>query len=157
MKKRLFLLFVNVLLLAGCGGGNSSLNTFDNTELKKEMEELAFQPKLPTKTPFEVTGTDVRHPPSSDDIIIVDFISSGEKNNHMGLMVANGKNVESSNLDFEDVEIEDNTGKYAVNDADAMILKWTEDGVSYSLTFFGKQSEKEVTKEELIETAVSFE
>jgi hypothetical protein len=60
-------------------------------------------------------------------------------------------------LDLEDVEIGGITGKYAVNDADAMILKWTEDGVSYGLTFFGKQSEKEISKEELIETGVSFE
>ncbi|WP_409253319.1 DUF4367 domain-containing protein [Bacillus sp. SCS-153A] len=157
MKKILFLLLLNVLLLAACGSVNSSLKNFDNTELKKEMEELAFQPKLPTKTPFEVTETDFRHPPSSDDIIMVDFMSFGDSNNHMSLMVVNGKNVESSNMDFEDVEVGDTTGKYAVNDADAMILKWTEDGISYDLTFFGKQSEKEVTKEELIETAESFE
>ncbi|EDL66608.1 DUF4367 domain-containing protein [Bacillus sp. SG-1] len=159
--KKLFVLVV-VFLLAACGGigGSSNLETFDNSKLKEELKEGAFQPRLPTNTPFKVTDTQVIHPPNQDTRLMIDFMSYGDNEkikNTMGLVAVNGKNVESSMLEFEEVEIGEITGQYAVNGAEAMILKWSEDGISYSLTYYGKQSEKEVKKEELIDTAESFE
>ena len=92
MKKILFLLFVNMLLITGCVSDTSGLKPFDKElELKEQMKELTFQPKLPTKIPFKVTGTDLRHPPSTKDIMVIDFISSDEKKNQLSLLIANEK------------------------------------------------------------------
>jgi hypothetical protein len=156
--KKLFV-FVVIFFLAACGnsGTSSNLEDFDNSNLKEELSAKAFQPKLPTKTPFEVTDAQVSNAPNQDTVLTIDFTNSGESSNYMGLMAVNGKNVESSKMEFEEVKIGDIKGKYAVNNAGTMILKWTENGISYDLTYFGKQSEKEITKEELIKTAESFE
>ncbi|WP_409250643.1 DUF4367 domain-containing protein [Bacillus sp. SCS-153A] len=159
---RNLLVFVGILFLAACGNivDSSGLEDFDNSSLKQELKEKPFQPQLPTKTPFKVSDTQVIHLPNQDTVLMIDFMSYRDNErikNTMGLMVVNGKNVESSNMEFEDVKIGDIKGKYAVNSADAMILKWTKDGISYDLTYFGKQSEKEITKADLIKTAESFE
>jgi hypothetical protein len=155
--KKLFV-FVVFLFLAACGnsGDSSSLESFDNSNLKEELNREAFQPMLPTKTPFEVIDAQVSHPPNQDNVLMIDFMSSG-KSNHMGLMVVVGKNIESSLMGFEEVKIGDLKGKYAVKDTEAKILKWTEDGISYDLTYFEKQSKEDITKKELIKMAESFE
>lgn len=159
--KKLFVLF-SILFLAACGssGASNNLEDFDNSRLKEELKEVAFQPQLPTNTPFKVTETQVNHPPNQDTVLMIDFMSYGDDDkikNTMSLMAVNGENIDDAIMEFEEVEIGDITGLYAVNDAEAMILKWEEAGISYTLTFYGKQSEKEITKEDLIDTAASFE
>ncbi|WP_456270970.1 DUF4367 domain-containing protein [Bacillus sp. AK031] len=156
MKKVLFMLTITILILFGCSSSNSTLHNFDTSQLEKEMDTLSFQPKLPTKIPFEETNAQFSQPPSSENIITIDFMSTGESTNHLGLMIVNGKSVESSDLEFEEVTIGNNKGKYAVNNAGAMIVKWTDNNISYDLGYYGQQSDKEITKEELIETAESF-
>jgi hypothetical protein len=159
--KKLFVFFA-IMFLAACGnsGASNGLEDFDNSSLKEELKEEAFEPQLPTNTPFKVTDTEVTHPPNQDSVLMIDFTSYGDDDkikNTMSLMAVNGKNIDDAIMEFEDVEIGAITGQYAVNDAEAMILKWEEGGISYNLAFYGKQSEQDVTKEELIKTAESFE
>ncbi|MEI5909642.1 DUF4367 domain-containing protein [Bacillus spongiae] len=161
MKKTF--VFLTVLFLTACAnfGAFSSLEDFDNSSLKEELKGMAFQPKLPTITPFKVTDTQVIYDENQDNLMVIDFMSLDESdnrvNNRMSLEAFNGGNIEERNMRREEVEIGEITGRYKVNDAEAMILEWDKDGIYYSLIFYGKQSEKEVTKEELIKTAESFE
>ncbi|EDL66620.1 hypothetical protein [Bacillus sp. SG-1] len=158
MKRFLFLFLTLSLMLAACSSGASgSLESFDASDLRSDLEEMSFQPQLPTLVPFEVTDTDLRKPPSSENALMVDFLSSDQSSNQLSLMAVNGENVESSEMVFEEVEIDDITGQYAVNDEDVMILKWSENGISYNLTYYGEETDHKVTKEELIQTAASFE
>ncbi|WP_064092927.1 hypothetical protein [Rossellomorea aquimaris] len=158
MKKIIILLLTIPLLLLGCSSGTqSTLVDFDHAQLKKQIEVQGFQPKLPAKMPFEGAKAEFSPPPNQQDVLIFDFFSHGEENkNHLGFMIVNGKNS-SSDMEFEDVSIGDIKGKYAVNNGDAQILRWKDGDIEYSLTYYGKQSDKEVSKGELIETAKSFE
>ena len=158
MKKLIVVLLTIPLFLIGCSGGTqSTLADFDHTQLKKQIEDQGFQPKLPAKMPFEGAKAEFSPPPNQQEVLIFDFFSHGEENNnHLGLMIVNGKKG-SSNMEFEDVSIGDLKGKYAVNNAEAQTLRWKDGEIEYSLTYYGKQSDKEVSKEELIETAKSFE
>lgn len=161
MKKVMML--IAIIFLAGCGssGDSSGLEDFDHSSLKEKLKEEAFQPQLPTETPFEVTDTQVTHPPNQDTVLMIDFMSyrdDGKIKNTMSLMAVNAKSVDDAILKFEEVTIGDITGQYVVNNAGAMILKWTKDGIAYNLTCYsGEISEEDVTKEELIQTAESFE
>ncbi len=71
-------------------------------------------------------------------------------------MTINGGTVQSD-MEFEVVKIGGKKGKYAVNDSRVMMLNWTENDIHYRLAYYGQQSEKEITKKDLIETAMSFE
>ncbi|MBM7602428.1 DUF4367 domain-containing protein [Metabacillus litoralis] len=161
MKKIGFMLLPILLLVIGCSGG-TSLTEFDNTKLKEELNDQAFQPKLPTKLPFEVEEAAFTTPPQEQqpsNILSFDFFGSGDENgkgNHLSLMAVNGGKVES-NIEYEDVKIGDLNGSYEVNDEEEMILNWSENDIHYRLTFYVQQSDNELTKEELIETAKSFE
>lgn len=161
MKKIVFMFLLLLLLLIGCSGG-TSLTEFDHTKLKEEINDQAFQPKLPTKLPFEIEEAVFTPPPKEQqpsNILSFDFFGSGDedgKGNHLSLIAVNGGKVES-NKEYEDVKIGDLKGSYAVKDEEEMILNWSENDIHYRLTFYVQQSENEVTKEELIETAKAFE
>lgn len=161
MKKILVMLLPILLLVLGCSAG-TSLTEFDNTKLKEEINDQAFQPELPTKLPFEIEEAVFTIPPQEQqpsNILSFDFFGSEDENgkgNHLSLMAVNGGKVES-NIEYEDVKIGDLKGNYAVNDEEEMILNWSENDIHYRLTFYVQQSENEVTKDDLIETAKSFE
>jgi hypothetical protein len=157
MRKFFVILITLSLLLLGCNSTNSTaLTEFDNSQLKEKIKDAKFQPKLPTKLPFEVSNAEFNPPPNSGDTLIFDFTSEGEdNNNHLGLKIVKGKIISTDNKG-EKVEIGDNDGRYAENDADTQTLTWQEEEISYSLTYFGNQSDKEISKEELIKTAESF-
>jgi predicted CopG family antitoxin len=65
--------------------------------------------------------------------------------------------VGHSDMKFEKVEIGDLKGQYSVNDVKTKILRWKENDLEYSLIYYGHQSDKELSKEDLIETAKAFE
>lgn len=158
MRKLFIILITLSVFLIGCNSTNStSLPEFENSTLKEKIKDAEFQPKLPTKLPFDASKAEFNPPPNSDDTLIFDFTSEGEdKNNHLGLKVVKGKKISRDNKG-EEVEIGDNSGFYAENDADTQTLTWQEEEISYTLTYFGNQSYKEISKEELIKTAESFQ
>ena len=157
MRRLFFLLLAIPLMLLGCSSGSDvTLHSFDNSVLKEQTKEQSFQPELPTKVPFKVTDAQFSPPPKQDTVLTFDFYSQGESNNHLSLMVVKGK-IASTEREFEEVEIGDEKGGYAVNGAGAQILKWSKGDVDYALTYFAKQSDDQISKEQLIETAKSFE
>ncbi|MFC4557286.1 DUF4367 domain-containing protein [Virgibacillus kekensis] len=157
MKKVVYLLITVGLLLVGCGEETNGekgtdLVAFDNSDLKSQLEDEPFQPKLPTELPFEVESARVSTDPVNERILTIDFFS---KENHLSLMATKGMKG-SSNLEFEEVEIGNIQGKYANSDQ-VKTIKWSEDDIQYRFSFLGKQSKEKVTKEELIAVAESFE
>ncbi|PGY12642.1 DUF4367 domain-containing protein [Bacillus sp. AFS031507] len=156
-KKFLFLLAFVPLLLMGCTASGSNLYEFDHSKLKEQVKDQEFQPELPSKLPLENMKASFSPIPDQADVQTFDFFTNGKGNkNHLELLVVN-KKASSSNLKFEEVEIGDLNGQYAVNDEKAQILRWKENNLEYTLTYYGQQSDKELSKEDLIETAKSFE
>jgi hypothetical protein len=159
MRRPIFWLLVISVLLMSCsnadGGNDSSLHDFDNSDLREQLNQQDFKPKLPSKTPIEVKDAQFDPPIAGHEIVTFDLYGEGS---HMGLMMVRGKEVSNrSDNEYEEVEIGDVKGEYGVDDAGVMHLDWTDDRIHYRLTYYGEQSEKEITKEELIETAESFE
>ena len=101
MKKILVMLLPILLLVLGCSAG-TSLTEFDNTKLKEEINDQAFQPELPTKLPFEIEEAVFTIPPQEQqpsNILSFDFFGSEDENgkgNHLSLMAVNGGKFESN-------------------------------------------------------------
>jgi ABC-type glycerol-3-phosphate transport system substrate-binding protein len=157
MTKKLLVLLAFVLLMcAGCNANGSNLYKFDPSTLKGQVKDHEIQPKLPTKLPLENVEASLSSPPDQGDVLTFYFFTTGEgKNNHLELLVVKNK-ASHSNIKFEEVEIGDLKGHYAVNEDKAQILRWKEKDLEYSLIYYGQQSDKELSKEDLIETAKAF-
>ncbi|MGP4081110.1 DUF4367 domain-containing protein [Pseudalkalibacillus sp. R45] len=161
MKKWLSMVSMLVLILAGCNS-SGSLYDYDNTKLKEELEERDFQPRVPTKLPFDEGQADLN--PSielgegqDDTVIMIDFTSSGEADrNLLGLEIVKDVEVDSD-MEYETVDIGELKGQFADNEAGNMVLNWKEGNINYTLSYYKEQSDTEITKEHLIETAKSFE
>ncbi|WP_221567891.1 DUF4367 domain-containing protein [Alkalihalobacillus sp. TS-13] len=126
MKKWLSMVFIVVLILAGCSS-DGSLYDYDNTKLKEELEERAFQPKVPTKLPFGEGQADLNPPielgeGKDDTVIMIDFTSSEEGNrNLMGLEIVNDLDVHPD-MEYETVDIGELKGQFAENETGNMVL-----------------------------------
>ncbi|MCA1054817.1 DUF4367 domain-containing protein [Rossellomorea aquimaris] len=156
MKRILFLLLSLPLFLMGCNQGSSNLEEYNQSELKEKISEQLLQPKLPAKLPFELAESSFDAGPSGNEStkIIIDFY--GEKNEHLGL-VASSKVSLSSDLEKESVDIGEIKGKYAENENGVKYLMWKEGKINYTLQYFSQASETKIEKQELIDTAKSFE
>ncbi len=155
------MVFVVLLVLAGCST-SGNLYDYDDTKLKEGLEERAFQPRVPTKLPFDDGQADLNPPielgeGQDDTVIMIDFTSSGEGNrNLMGLEIVKDIDVHSD-MEYETVDIGELKGQFAETEAGNMVLNWKEDNMNYTLSYYKEQSDTEITKEDLIETAKSFE
>jgi hypothetical protein len=152
--KRLFVLFV-ILFLGACGnsGTSSSLEDFDNSNLKEELKEEAFQSELPTKMPFEVKEATFTPTPGEQREVMQTFQFDGVDGQFMDLKTNSGEVHFSGTDNEEQVEIGDNEGTFGKTENGSLSLHWKDGDLTYHLMANGD----EVTKEELIETATSFE
>ncbi|MFD1020981.1 DUF4367 domain-containing protein [Thalassobacillus hwangdonensis] len=156
MKKLIFMVISISVIFTGCVGDDVALHKFDNENLLNQLENESFQPKLPTKLPFKASHAQFTRPPNQTNLISIDIFSDDEKSDHLSMMVVKGDMESVSQSGFEQVEIGNIQGYYVKNQAGAMLLYWTDNSIDYQMTYFSPQSESEVTKEELIETAESF-
>jgi hypothetical protein len=150
-----FLIFVLILFLAACGnsGASSNLEDFDNLSLKEDLQEEAFQSELPTKMPFDVEGATFTPTPGDQREIIQSFQFHGVDDEFMDLQTYSGEAHFSGTDNDEQVEIGDNEGTFGEYENGSFGLRWKDGDLTYRLMAKGD----EVTKEELIETAESFE
>ena len=156
MKKKLLILLPIILLLfAGCSSNGSNLYEFDNSILKEQVKDNGFQPKLPTKLPFENVKASFDSLPDQTDIKTFEFFSSRKgNNNHLGLLVVKGKEGQS-NSKFEEVKIGERKGQYFVS-KEEQTLRWKDRDLEYTLIYYTEQSNMKLSKADLIETAKSF-
>ena len=154
MKKIMILLLVISILCLGCSNESKNLHNFDKSKLSSQLKEASFKPKLPTELPFEVKNAKAEMLKSQSNIINIFFV--GKNGEQMSLQIVKGKVNYSDDLKREKVVIGKNKGSYVKNDAGAMMLEWKDNGIHYDLTYFSKQSGKEIDKSDLIQTAKSF-
>ncbi|WP_421383406.1 DUF4367 domain-containing protein [Bacillus salacetis] len=152
--KKLFIL-VTILFLAACGnsGASSNLEDFDNSNLKDDLQEEAFQSELPTKMPFEVKGATFTPTPGDQREVMQTFQFEGVDGQFMDLKTNSGEVHFSGTDNDEQVEIGDHEGTFGKTENGSLSLHWEDGDLTYHLMANGD----EVTKEELIETAGSFE
>ncbi|WP_201714633.1 DUF4367 domain-containing protein [Rossellomorea arthrocnemi] len=155
MKRIIFLLLALPLFLMGCNQGSSNLEEYNQSELKEKVSKQNLQPKLPTKLPFELVESSFDAGPSGKESkkIIIDFY--GEKNEHLGFVASSKVNL-SSDLEQENVDIGEVKGKYAENENGVKYLMWKDGEINYTLQYFSQASETKIEKQELIDTAKSF-
>ncbi|WP_430789828.1 hypothetical protein VBD025_04865 [Virgibacillus flavescens] len=173
MKKVIPILILSLLFLTvGCSPVNSSENDNDklennknnkhlvDAEWKKEIKELdlKFNPKLPTTMPIPIKKAEFSPLPHRPiDVIVVDFYE--ESGAHISVMITNGGRGRSS-IDYEHVKIGNLDGKYFESDSDSEMVKkelrWKENDLHYTLTFYQVRSSVDITKKDLITTAKSF-
>jgi hypothetical protein len=135
-----------------------NLFAFNPEELKAEIKNLnvTFEYKLPTKSPFHVDKTQVDKPPFDNNMIMVDII--GLENEQLLTLTITDREVHH-NYDraVESVKVDNLEGTFWVNDNGGKILEWVEEGITYTLAYAGFLSEVDVSKEELIFMAESFQ
>ncbi|UOY92411.1 DUF4367 domain-containing protein [Ectobacillus sp. JY-23] len=154
MKKVLVAFLLASSLIVACSKGNNDLQNFDKTKLVSEVKKAEFQPKLPTQMPFQVKSTDVSSLGTQKNVMTIMFV--GEGGEQMGLQIVKGNVEYADDLKRETIKIGSKEGYYVKNDAGAQMLNWKDNGISYDLTYFSKQSKKEISKEQLIGVAESF-
>jgi hypothetical protein len=150
-----FFMFVVLLFLAACGnsGASSNLEDFDNSSLKEDLQEESFQSELPTKMPFEVEGATFTPSPGDQREIIQSFQFHGVDDEFMDLTTYSSEANFSGTDDDEQVEVGGNEGTFGEAENGSLRLLWKDGDLTYRFMAKGE----EVTKEELIETAESFE
>ncbi|WP_409250609.1 DUF4367 domain-containing protein [Bacillus sp. SCS-153A] len=152
--KKLFLL-IGILFLTACGnsGASADLEDFNHSNLKESLQEEAFQSKLPTRTPFEVEGATFTPTPGDQRETIQTFQFHGVDDEFMDLKTYSGEAHFSGNQDDEQVNIGENEGTFGETENGSLSLYWQDGNLTYHLMANGE----EVTKEELIATAESFD
>lgn len=152
--KKLFL-FVGILFLAACSdsGASSNLKDFDHSNLKEDLQDETLQSELPTKTPFEVEGATFTPTPGDQRETIQTFQFHGVNDELMDLKTFNGEANFSGTDNDEQVEVGENEGTIGETENGSLSLHWKDGDLTYHLMANGD----EVTKDELIETAESFE
>ena len=93
--------------------------------------------------------------PDQTDIKTFDFFTNGkENNNHLELLVVKGKEGHS-NSKSEEVKIGERKGQYIAS-KEEQTLRWKDGDLEYTLIYYTEQSNKKLSKVDLIETAKSF-
>lgn len=152
--KKLFV-FVGILFLAACSdsGALSNLKDFDHSNLKEDLQDETFQSELPTKTPFEVKGATFTPTPGDQRETIQTFQFHGVNDEFMDLKTFSGEANFSGTDNDEQVEVGENEGTIGETENGSLSLHWKDGDLTYHLMANGD----DVTKDELIETAESFE
>ncbi len=154
MKRFSVLIIMLCLVVFGCSKNNPNLIKFDNSKLSSQLKESTYHPKLPTQLPFEVKSAQADIQPNEGKVITIYIV--GKDGEQMGISIVNRKVEYGDNLKREKVKFGNKKGSYTKNDAGSMTLEWVDSGIHYDLTYFSKQSKKDISKEDLIDTAKSF-
>lgn len=120
-----------------------------------EIESLSFETKIPTKVPFE-------------EMYVYESRSDGEKQvtvrlfnkhkNALDIRIASNIIDYKDDLKQKDVRIGKNLeGVFISNDSGKRILSWKDEGINYEITYYSKLTPKEISKQQLIKMAESFE
>lgn len=162
MKKFFSVLVIFLFCITGCGthgagGSAQGLTKYDNTELKAQLKDAAFQPKLPTKMPIGVNETTVQY--SDDNKVGIVFEGPGKENNkayRISLDISKGEGNYGSPGNSKEVDIGGIKGQYGEGNPRLRTITWREDGISYYLLLQYNKSEFALSEKELINIAKSF-
>ncbi len=152
------ILLVAVFVLGGCANNNTSGQiSYDDEQLRSQLEEAFYQPLLPTKFPFEVEDASFSPIPTDNDekVFNFDFI---RKDNVVELMTFNGESI-NDDTKTEKVKFDETEGEYFESNDKGTTVKhliWKEDGVVYDLSTANDSESQGISKEELIQIAESF-
>ncbi|WP_273853526.1 DUF4367 domain-containing protein [Guptibacillus spartinae] len=127
------------------------LFNYDRSRLVSRTGDEAYQPMYPTVMPFEVDGVEIKH--ESEDDSFITFIFYAETDIKMELMTVQDGEISSQKDETEEVTIGDQKGVYAGKEGEMQRLIWTEGSITYEL----KGKIEDLTKEDLITVAESFE
>lgn len=161
MKNLSVIIMIVLFILGGCANSNAIEGIhYDSEALQSQLEDKSYQPKLPTKFPFEVKNASFSPTPTANEEKVFNFTFIGAEVS-VELMTFNRDSI-NLDMETEKVRIGSIDGQYAeseVNDKGAIVrrLVWKEDDGVYNLSSANTGKNDGVSKNELIQIAKSFE
>lgn len=161
MKKLPLTIMAVLFIITGCTNSNASEGIpYDSENLQTQLEETSYQPKLPTRFPFEVEDARFSPTPTMGEEKVFNFTFIGA-DKAVELMTFNGNSMNLA-METEAVDIGSIEGEYGenvVNGQETTVrrLIWKEEEVVYQLSSGNVNGNEGATKEELIDIAKSFE
>jgi hypothetical protein len=148
------IVFLAVLLLTACGNdASSNLEKFDHSKLEEDIKDEAYQSKLPTGFPFEIESASYTPVPENQRDTMQTFQFYGINGEYIELRTNSGEVHFSGIEGSEQVSVNNHDGTFGETENGSLSLHWEDGDITYHLMAKGD----EVTKEELIATAESFE
>jgi hypothetical protein len=147
MKRVMFIcILLAPIILWGC---SQNEGRFDHAALKEEFKKEGLFPKLPTKFPINIEKYERVIPPHETNINEVIF--KGEDEGMQFSLTIQPTPVEYINFEGEKVTVNGNSGFFTRGPGSS--IHWTDEDYHYILTSY---SDKNGTKERMVETAESF-
>ncbi|MGD6831118.1 hypothetical protein ACQCT5_03075 [Sutcliffiella halmapala] len=161
MKRRSFIAFTFLLISIGgitIGWSNWSgkMYEYNHSDFSKQIEGLPFEAKVPTKVPFEKTNVSSSNFDFEKHEIVVTLTNLHKETLEVRI---SGKEIEyKKGFEEESVRLGDELqGVFFSDGSGKRILTWQDNDLNYEITYYYKLTPKEVSKEQLIKMAESFE
>ncbi|MDL4840412.1 hypothetical protein [Aquibacillus rhizosphaerae] len=157
----LALLFV----LVGCQNNQTipdGFYSYEKGEVKTAINELSFQPEIPSYVPIEVDFLiSDRYFVKDTDMEALDVSFYTRNNDLLSVQFIDG-NIDEEWIDTESVTLEDEITGIYVDNAFAKVLYWEKSGITYKMTYrsstlMEEDNANNISKSDLVEVANSFQ
>jgi len=161
MKRRSFIAITILLIIIGgitigWSNWNGKMYEYNHSEFSKHIEGLSFEAKVPTKVPFNKMKVSSPNFDSEKHEIVVTLTNLHIET--LEVRITDNELEYIEGLEKESVRIgEELQGVFFPDVSGKRILSWQDEGLYYEITYFYKFSPKELSKEQLIKMAESFE
>ncbi|KGX85915.1 hypothetical protein [Pontibacillus marinus] len=151
MRKTLStLLFIPLLI--SCSNQSSEVQAYKVTKVLNKIEDETFNSALPTQLPFKLDLIQVKPTPKGQPGHFIEYV--GKQGQMIELFVTTSE-VNFSKENFSEVSISDLKGWYT--EKGPQILAWEQNTTHYKLSYYSFKSDKDVTKQQMIQVAESLE
>ncbi|QHE51248.1 hypothetical protein [Pontibacillus sp. HMF3514] len=152
MMKRALMTLLIVPLLISCSNQSSDVQDYNVSKVLNKIEDENFNSALPTQLPFKLDLIQVKPTPKGQPGHFIEYI--GKQGQMIELFVTTSE-VNFNKENFSEVSIIDQKGWYT--EQGPQILAWKQNNTHYKLSYYSFKSDKDVTKEQMVQVAESLE
>lgn len=161
MKRSSIIAFT--ILLISIGGitigwsyWNGKMYEYNHTEFSKKIEGLSLEVKVPTKVPFEKMNVSSSKFDSEKQEMVVTLTNLHKET--LEVRITENEVEYKEGLEKESVLLgEGLQGIFLPDDSGKRMIAWRDNDLNYEITYYYKLTPYEVSKEQLIKMAESFE
>ena len=151
------LLSVIVVITIWISTEKNKMYDYNYLEIVKEieMESLPFDAKFPTKVPFEQMTL---YESQTDRKQQMDVTLANVNKSFLEIKISKNRMEYAEGVKRKNVSIDNEfQGTFIPNHSGKRILLWEDNGIFYEITYFQKLTQYEVSKNQLVKMAESFE